>query len=541
MTMADAFTIAPSPATIPELIATRGEVFGDRPVIVHDDVSWTFPELDSAALAVARTLVARGCGKGTRVGILLPNGSTWVAAFLGITRIGAVAVPVSTLSTPRELGWIVRHADLHTLIMCEGYRNQDFVAALEQAAPSLRSGVAAPLCVVEFPYLRHVLVVGDNRSTRSWCEALELGDSARDAPGDGVDDQFIAAIGTEVTPADLALVIYTSGSMDVPKGVVHTQGTIVRKSGLIARQTDRRRGDRFYTNMPFFWVGGLMIGVLASLYEGSSLHCTVTSDAARLLALLEDEQITTTTIFSPGLPALLAHPDFDADALSEVREFGKLGGGGALGMTETFGMHSLYPPGVEASEGAMGAGAPGVERQIHDPVTGEVLPPSQLGELVVRGEFVMDGYYKRERHHVFSPDGWFRTGDLCSISETGEVFWSGRLDGMIKTSGANVSPLEVESVILTWPGIGAAAVVGVPDAKRGTKVVAAVETVEGSKIDVGALEAFLRRELAGYKVPLHIEVLAPGCLPRGATGKVQAGKVRELLDAPVRGIRPDGQ
>lgn len=539
--MADAFTIAASPATIPELIASSGEHFGDVPVIVHDDVSWTFGRLDAAARAVARALVARGCGKGTRVGILLPNGSAWVAAFLGITRIGAVAVPVSTLSTPRELGWIVRHADLHTLVMCEGYRNQDYLAALEQVAPSLRSAASAPLRVVELPYLRHVLMVGDRGTETPWCEDLDLADPSDAPPDDGVDDDLLAALEAQVTPADLALVIYTSGSMDVPKGVVHTQGTIVRKSGLIAHQTDRRPGDRFYTNMPFFWVGGLMIGVLASLYAGSSLHCTVTSDPARLLALLEDEQITTTTIFSPGLPALLGHPDFDAAALGAVREFGKLGGGGALGMTETFGMHSLYPPGAEASEGGMGVGVPGVERQIHDPVTGEALPPGHLGELVVRGEFVMDGYYKRERHQVFRPDGWFRTGDLCSISEGGEVFWSGRLDGMIKTSGANVSPLEVESVILTWPGIGAAAVVGVPDAKRGTKVVAAVEATEGATVDVDDLQAFLRQELAGYKVPVRIEVLPPGGLPRGATGKIQAGKVRDLLETPVPGIESQGQ
>jgi acyl-CoA synthetase (AMP-forming)/AMP-acid ligase II len=191
-------------------------------------------------------------------------------------------------------------------------------------------------------------------------------------------------------------------------------------------------------------------------------------------------------------------------------------------MTETFGTHSsesefaAAPPGMA---GGRGRSMPGIERRIVSVETGEVLGPGEEGELQVRGPNLMRGYLKREREEVFTPDGFFATGDRCSIDADGCLWFNGRVKELIKCAGANVSPLEVEAVLVSYPEVREALVFGLPDPGRGQAVAAAIVPEPGSVFDAEALRRRLKGDLSAYKVPTIYVELAPEDVPRTDTGK----------------------
>jgi acyl-CoA synthetase (AMP-forming)/AMP-acid ligase II len=204
----------------------------------------------------------------------------------------------------------------------------------------------------------------------------------------------------------------------------------------------------------------------------------------------------------------------------------------SLGQTETFGPHSSEYPGVTLPRdrsGSFGRAVGSIERKVIDPETGETLPPNTAGELCVRGYSLMQGYYKREREETFEKDGFFRTGDICSLSEDGHLFFSGRSSDMIKTMGVNVSAREVELVIAAEPDVIEAAVLAMNLPDRGESVVAAVLCRPGAQPDEDDLKARLRASLSDYKVPKRIFFLSAEQFPRTGAGKVQKQQLRALL------------
>jgi acyl-coenzyme A synthetase/AMP-(fatty) acid ligase len=198
--------------------------------------------------------------------------------------------------------------------------------------------------------------------------------------------------------------------------------------------------------------------------------------------------------------------------------------GNALGMTETFGPVGAEPPAAilpPEKAGAMGRAVAGYEREIIDPETGVPLPAGTIGELRVRGPGLMVGYYKREREDTFDPDGFFRTGDRCSIDDDGFLSWHGREGDLIKTSGANVSPVEVEQLLLTRPDIAEAIVFGIPDADRDEAIAAVLVPAGDAEIDVTQVRAGLQGEISNYKVPHHYAVRRADEIPRTESAKVR--------------------
>jgi acyl-CoA synthetase (AMP-forming)/AMP-acid ligase II len=201
-------------------------------------------------------------------------------------------------------------------------------------------------------------------------------------------------------------------------------------------------------------------------------------------------------------------------------------------MSETVGPHSGMPLGdllPEGREGAFGRVLPGMEFRIVDPDSGAPMPTGAFGELLVRGRWLMDGFYKRERSEVFEPDGFYRTGDNCALDDEGFLYFSGRLGGMIKTSGANVSPEEVEILVRSHPDVLEAAVFGVPDRRVGQIVVAAVAKVQGAALDEAELQAFLRGQLSSFKTPKRIIFVDFEELPRTASQKIRKAELAALF------------
>lgn len=212
--------------------------------------------------------------------------------------------------------------------------------------------------------------------------------------------------------------------------------------------------------------------------------------------------------------------------------------GGLLGMTETFGTHSTGPeagPTPPGKGGNWGQPMPGVERRIISLETGEILGSGQIGELQIRGTSLMRGYVKRERHEVLTADGYFPTGDRCELDEDGYLYFHGRIKDMIKTSGANVSPAEVEAAMRDLPQVREAIVLGFPDSKLGQIVVAAVVFEEGQSMDCAAIRTHLRKEISSYKIPRIIVPIAYDDVPRtDAAGKPKRDALRDLLKTALR-------
>ena len=532
--------------TIPEFIRTRVEAFGERPLIVLNDERITYREADERSQALARGLLATGVAKGTRVGLLAPNGPDWVVGFLAAARIGAVVVPMNTFYKPRELGWVMRHADLNSLLSVARLLNNDYPERLEACAPSLARQKADAIAAPELPHLRHVYIWGE--CDCAWARPVRALEEAADATP-VIDRAFLAEVEGCVTPADPLAVIYSSGSTAEPKGAIHTHGTVIRHAFNLNAYRDLEPGDRAFSPMPFFWVGGFVFSLFSFMHAGAFMLCEESFDAGRTLDLLERERVTIVAGWPHYAKAMMEHPSFGERDLSSIRS-GNLYEilpeavrpkdpelrSNALGMTETCGPHTIDRMDVdlpEALRGSFGRSAPGLEHKIVDPVTGETLPPGETGEICVRGYSVMQGLHKVEREDAFDRDGFYHTGDGGHFDEEGHLFFQARLGDMIKTAGANVTPREVEVVMESFPEVRSAFVVGVPDPARGQNVAAAVILKQGRTATAEAMHERLRAELSAYKVPRHLFFCTDGELPFTDSGKIDKRKLAVLLEQRI--------
>ena len=536
------------PPSIPVFVEELARRFGDKELVVLGGRRLTYADAERESAIWARGLLAAGVGKGTRVGLLQPNGPDWVLGWLAAARIGAIVVPINTFYRTRELGWILRHADVDTLLCAARVGKHDYAARLEETAPELAQQDGPPLRVASLPYLRAVHVWG--ACDRPWASDGPTGLPAR---AEAISAAHLAEVESCVTPADAMIVIYSSGSTAEPKGAVHSHGAVLRHSFNLNQFRDIESDDRIYTPMPFFWVGGFAFGLVSAMHTGATMICEETFEPGRTLELLERERATVVAGWPHYAKALAEHPSFPERDLSAIRA-GNLYEvlppdrrpqdpelrSNALGMTETGGPHTIDRMDVDLPEklrGSFGRAVPGLEHRIVDPETGEALPPGTFGEICVRGYSVMLGLYKQEREDVFEPDGFYRTGDAGRFDSEGHLFFEARLGDVIKTGGANVAPREVEVVLNAFPEVKEAHVVGVPHPDRGQTVEAAVVLEAGSEADPDALRARLERELSAYKVPRQLVFLARAELPMTDSGKVDRRRLAALIEARLSASR----
>jgi acyl-CoA synthetase (AMP-forming)/AMP-acid ligase II len=521
---------------VPALLNHAAERFGDHEFCVFDSSRLTYREAERRSRQLARQLVGARVGKGSRIGMIFPNSPEFVVAWLAIVRVGAVAVPISTLSTGPEILNVLKHADIQVLITVDKYLNHDYVGRLEAEIPNLASGGAA-IASIEAPYLREVWVWGEGAP--AWASHLDL-----DAPS-SVDDRLLAAIEQEVSPADAVSVIYTSGSTAAPKGVIHTHGGFMRQAAKLAAIFPYQGDDRVFTSMPFFWVGGITLTMLSSMHIG----CTVLGSGqsgAGLLDFLEREKATYTVGWPHLMRSVETDPSFGQRDFSALRGGNLVGAlpearrprnqifGHAMGMTETGGPHTVSAPDYpDELAGTLGPRMPGMEHRLVDPLTGRDVDDGETGELLIRGDALMSGFVKREQASCFDADGWYHTGDLCTFRQ-GHIFFSGRTDDTIKSSGANVSPREVESALVALPGVAQAIVVGVPDERRGGVVGAILVPEQDVQLEEAEIRKALAKTLSVYKIPRVLMVLAARDIPVLSSTKIDRQQLVSMLQTAAR-------
>src|SRR6478735_3997891 len=302
--------------TVPELVRTAAARYGDRTYLVANGERLTYRALDARSAGLAKGLLAEGIGKGSRVGILIPNSVDFIVAALAVARVGAVCVPVNTFSQTRELGWLLRHADVTQVITHPTFLNNDYLERLEAALPGLAGQRAdQPLFLPDAPFLRAIHVWGP--SDRSWARGDE---AAMVAAGEraGVDDEFLTRVEACVVPADPAVIVYSSGSTADPKGAIHSQGAVVRHSCNVSLGYPIAPDDVMFSSMPGFWIGGLITGYFQVLHVGATLVTQSSFDAGAALDLIEQERATIVTGWPQQGKTLREHPAYTPERVATV-------------------------------------------------------------------------------------------------------------------------------------------------------------------------------------------------------------------------------
>lgn len=508
------------PLTIPALLARSAQEFGAHTYLVTPTERLTYQDAERRSAAAARWLLHEGVGKGARVGLFFANGVDWVVWWLAVSRIGALAVPLSTMYTPAEIAKVVRLADIGVLIAPDRVLTVDVADRLEAALPGLADQQAGRLLLRTAPYLRRIVITGD--TDRRWAMRYDE-QAAADVP-----TAVLTAVEAEVSPADLAVMVHTSGSTADPKGVLHTHGTLVRQTATwpaAVRVVTGSDGDvRVLCAMPFFWVGGLLAAT-GALHEPTTVLTMPRLDAATALDMVERERATGVVGWPAFTQRLREHPTFDNRDLSSA----PLLRDGPLDIAMTD-VPDGFPVHRTMSETAGGFGHTDIAIVGDD---GIPVAPGVVGELRIRGIGVMAGYNKRERWETFDEDGWYHTGDLVYRSDGDpRMFYVGRTSELIKAGGANVSPLEVEAVISDFADVAQCIVVGIDDPVRGEEVCAVVvpSAADGPvALDVPSLAARTRAQLSTYKVPTRWVITTSEQMPTLQSGKFNRRALRGLV------------
>jgi fatty-acyl-CoA synthase len=518
----------PRSRTLGDLLDELAAKTPSAEAVVFRDERLDYAGLKARADQFAKALLTIGVCHGDRVAVLITNRTEWLVAAFGAAKIGAIIAAISTFSTPRELAWVLEHSAAKALVSLEGFRGRDFLGALDRGA---------------LPKLRTVIAVGGHPNTADFSLSEFL------LRGEDVDPARLASAQQQVAPADIAYILYTSGSTAAPKGVTLAHGPVIANGFDIGERMHLTAADRVWLAVPLFWSFGSANALPALMTHGGCLVLQESFEPGEALALIERERCSVYYGMANMARAMREHPAHPGRRLGAMRTGLTIGPPedialtidalGAMelcnvyGSTETYGncaVCDVHDP-LLLRLNTQGKPLPGMTIRAVDLDTRRPLPDGEIGEIAVAG-YVTPGYFRAPELDAtaFDADGYFLTGDLGAI-EDGRVHFRGRLKEMIKTGGVNVAPLEVEEVLLQHPDIVQAYVVGVPDPAKDEIVAAAIELRPGAETDTAAILAFCRVRLASYKLPARLSFRSAAEFPRTATGKIHKPGLRDELAA----------
>jgi acyl-CoA synthetase (AMP-forming)/AMP-acid ligase II len=504
--------------TLADMIRERGVDRADAPAITYRDRTLTFAELDARSNQVAHALRAAGIGRGDRVAILDKNVPEFFELLFGAVKLGAVLAAVNWRLAPPEIAQILNDATARVLVA-----GADFLACVDAIEPGLAT--------VEL-----VLSTESGTSRTGFAEW-------RDAqPADDLH--------AEVSPDDIAVQFYTSGTTGLPKGVMLSHAAMF---ALVSAAKDALRVSSDNVSlvcMPLFHVAGAAWGIIC-LADG--VHCVLLRevDLDEILDAIPRYGVTHSVFVPAVLQMLIAHPaagntDFSsldtilygASPISEDVLVKSLDTFGcrflqAYGLTETSGAVVLLPPEDHDVGGpnahrlrAAGIAMPGVELRVVD-LEGNDCAVGEVGEVWIRSPSNMAGYWNMPEAtaNAITPDGWFRSGDAGYLDADGYLYIHDRIKDMIISGGENIYPAEVESALMSHPVVADVAVIGVPDEQWGEAVKAIIVLVPGGELSEQELIEFSRERLAHFKCPTSVEWTE--VLPRNPSGKILKTDLRE--------------
>jgi fatty-acyl-CoA synthase len=540
------------PLTLPGFLREVTERYGEREAVAlpgPDGVTrWSYTELWEQAMAVARALRAAGIGKDSRVGVLMTNRPEWLAAVFGVSLCGGVAVTLSTFSTPAELDHLLRVSGVAALLFERSAPKKDFAAILADLEPGVTSAPAGALDSTTYPFLRLLAMIGPaapGSGILTWDEFLALGRSTPRA--------LIEATAATTQPSDTAVLFFSSGSTSKPKGILSAHRGVTIQLWRFRRMYDVTPEDRVrcWTANGFFWSGNFAQALGVTLACGGTLVLQPTFDATAALDLIAAERVSCLLAWPHQWAQLEAAPNWTEVDLSSMRFVDEKSPvahhptvsarwtepGHAYGSTETFTIATCFPANTppEVHAGSSGPALPGVTVKIADSLTGELAPRGERGEICVKGPTLMLGYLGTPLAETLDAEGFFHTGDGGYLDAEGKLYWEGRLTDIIKTGGANVSPLEVDEALASYPGVKVARTVGVPHDTLGELVVACVVPHEGVALAAEDIQGYLRSRLASYKVPRRVLFFGDDDIALTGSAKIKTADLRALAAARIGG------
>jgi len=531
--------------TLGSLPAEAAAQYGDREALCCNGRRCSFRQFSADVDRAARALLALGVQRGDKVSLWLPNRPEWLHLMFGILKVGAVLVPLNTRLRSADLQYVLKQSNTSTLIATDRFGPSDALSILQELFPDLGRAARGHESRLDwpaqgYPDLARLVLVGAPpvAGTSAWSGAL--------AAGERIGESALAERAAAVSPDDLALILYTSGTTGFPKGVMHAHA-MVRNMTDHASRMGVTRSDVILMYLPLFHVFGFTEGPLISMLTGARQVLTETFSAEEALDLVAAERVTLMHGFDTHFKDLLEEQERRPRDVVSLR----------TGLCAA-GMHNSTPIAVrtnrtllrtmtafgmsECSVGAClsfldssaeqrcetsGYPAPGYELRVVDPETGSVQPPGVPGELLVRGYMVMQGYYRKpeETARAVDAEGWLHTGDMALLRPDGYLRFMGRYKDMLKVGGENVDPMEVEAFLLGHPAIQQVAIVAYPDARLNEVGVAFVLPRPGFKLAEAEVLAFCKGKIASFKIPRRAVFVEE--LPMTSSGKIQKAKLRD--------------
>ncbi len=503
-----------------------------REAIIHTEIGvrYNFKRLSQEINRCARGFIKKGIKSGDKVALWAHNTPEWLLSFLGLTKIGAITVPIDPNATGENLHFILEQSESRGLIIPGGLENKNFA----KKALTAKKKIAC---------LQFIFVFGDRSSEEmtTWTELLALAEE--------MDDSVLVEKVKTVRAEDPMAIMYTSGTTGQPKGVVLDHLGLINKTMVSTARQGITSDDRLCLFFPLFHLFGNTCVALAGLLRGATLIMPCeTFDPPKVLRAISLEKCTAVYGSPSMLIALIDHSEFQKQDWNTLSK-GIIGGAPcpmelmrrivedievsditvAYGITESSSWITMTHPHdpIELRVSTIGTPLPCNEIKIVDPATGDPLPPDQQGELCTRG-FLMKEYYKMPAATVAAVDkeDWFHTGDLGEMDEQDYVKITGRLKDVIVRDGVDIYPVEVEEIIYQLPEISEAQAFGFPHPQRGQEVAAWVKLKDGAELSLDRIAQHVKTQLAEDKWPKHYKFVSE--FPMTGSGKIQKFRLAEM-------------
>lgn len=532
--------------TLGEQIEYIAENYPDQMAVKYAakfDYQRTYKEFNEECDRIARAFMALGVKKGDKVAIWATNYPHWLMTLFGAAKIGAILVTVNTNYKVYEAEYLLKQSDTKVLVMCDGFKDSNYVEIMYQLIPELKDMKAGTeINSQRIPFLKHIITIDENAHSGMW-----LWDTFA-ALYESVSPEALKQAKASLDIHDVINMQYTSGTTGFPKGVMLTHYNIINNGLGIGDCMKFSEKDKLCIPVPFFHCFGLVLAIMASITHATTMVPVNYYQPLTVLEVLEKEQCTAVHGVPTMFIAMLEHPEFKRFKLN--LRTGIMAGSPCpiemmkraideMGMREitiTYGQTEASPActmtttdeTLEHRVNSVGKSMPCVETKIVDPETGEEVGPGVNGEFCARGYNIMKGYYKMPEAtaQAIDKDGWLHTGDLACVDEDGYYKITGRIKDMIIRGGENIYPKEIEDFIYTYEKVKDVQVVGAPSVQYGEEICAFVVAKDGMEIAPDEIKDYVKANMARHKVPKYVLIIDE--LPMTASGKIQKYKLREM-------------
>jgi len=522
----------------------------DALIVLHQNVHWTYRELQQQANQCARALLSMGVRKGDRVGVWSPNCSEWTVSQIATAKIGAILVNINPAYRTHELEYALNQSGARFLITADSFKTSDYRGMLYELAPELKACADGKLKSQKLPDLECIINLSDEKHPGMWrwADMLELADH--------VSEDELADLQATLQFDDPINIQYTSGTTGFPKGATLSHHNILNNGFFVAESMGFTSEDRLVIPVPLYHCFGMVMGNLGCITHGATMiYPDEGFDPTSVLKAVHSQKATALYGVPTMFIAELDHPEFDSFDLSTLRT-GIMAGSIcptevmkqviskmnmkevqiAYGMTETSPVSTQTgaKDSIEKRVSTVGRTQPHLESKIVDPGSGQIVPRGEIGELCTRGYSVMLKYWNNEKATAEAIDeaGWMHTGDLATMDDEGYIQIVGRIKDMVIRGGENVYPKEIEEFLYTHPAVSEVQVTGVPDKKYGEELIAWVKLhPHADEVTAEDLREFCKGKITHFKIPRYFKFV--DAFPMTVTGKIQKFKMREMSIAEL--------